>query len=127
MNNAQVQQKAKIIKAFENAIWAAILILIFGPLCILIYKDVKVPHPVANILIACTFLGPLVVAVISLPLKAMLLRVIDFRCTSCGSTPPPKTVSYVLNYSLCPCCNKPFTIDPPDDIVRLFAPRINSK
>jgi len=127
MNSAKAQQKGKIVKAFDNTVWVAILILIFGSLFIGIYKGVKVPHPLANVLAACAFLGPVLVVAISLPLKFLLLRAINFRCTSCEKTPHPKDVAYVLGYSLCPHCNRPFITDPPGDLLELFAHRTNHK
>ena len=121
MNSAELQRKAKVMNACDNALWAAILIAEFGILGVSFYTDVKFPHPISIISIACMILVPILGAVMYMPIKFVVLRAINFRCTSCNKYPPIKTVSFVLEYSFCPCCHKPFITDPAEDILKMFA------
>jgi len=120
MNSAEVQKKAKIINAFDNMLWAAMLAVVFIPVGVGIYTGVRVPNPLANAMVACAFLGPFVLIAAYIPIKFLVLRAINFRCASCSQIPAVKTVACILQYSLCLRCNRPFVTDPPQDLLSIF-------
>ena len=118
MNAGESRRKARTIKVFDKAVAAACVLATLIPVALAIYTGVKVPNPLAWLFLAAAVVGPFLVLAICLPLKYCSLHAIGFRCASCNQLPWPHEVRFVLAYSICPRCWKPFVTDPPRDLLQ---------